>query len=52
MCHEMDIETGVDLGRPIECARLAEEVVGHALPGKVMKGGSLSRSRQSARGAN
>lgn len=48
MCHEMGIETGVDLDALIEAARLAEEVVGHALPGKVMKGGSLSRYRRPA----
>lgn len=46
MCHEMGIETGIDLDRLIECALLAERIVGHPLPGKVMKGGSLSRYRQ------
>lgn len=45
MCHEMGIETGLDLDRLIECALLAEEIVGHPLPGKVMKGGSLGRYR-------
>ena len=29
----------------IECARLAEDIVGHPLPGSVMKGGSLERLR-------
>lgn len=42
MCHEMGVETGVDLDRLIECGLLAEQIVGHSLPGKVMKGGSLS----------
>ena len=42
MCEEMGIETGIDLEKLIEAARLAEDVVGHPLPGKVMKGGSLS----------
>ena len=46
MCAEMGIETGIDLEKLIECARLAEEVVGHPLPGSVMVGGSLSRLRQ------
>ena len=41
MCHEMGIETGVDLDGMIECALMAERIVGHPLPGKVMKGGSL-----------
>jgi len=29
----------------IDCARLAEDVVGHPLPGSVMKGGTLRRFR-------
>lgn len=45
MCEEMGIETGIDLGKMIECARLAEDIVGHPLPGSVMKGGSLKRLR-------
>jgi hydroxymethylglutaryl-CoA lyase len=46
MCDEMGIKTGIDLGALIECARLAEDVVGHPLPGSVMKGGSLKKYRQ------
>ena len=46
MCEEMGIATGVDLDRLIGCARLAEDVVGHPLPGSVMKGGSLRRLRE------
>ena len=42
MCQEMGIETGVDLEKIIECGRLAEEIVGHPLPGKVLKGGPLT----------
>ena len=45
MCHEMGIETGIDLDALIECARMAEDIVGHALPGKNMHGGSLSKFR-------
>jgi hydroxymethylglutaryl-CoA lyase len=45
MCQEMGIRTGIDLDRLIECARLAEEIVGHPLPGSVMRGGSLQRLR-------
>jgi len=46
MCDEIGISTGVDLEALSECARLAEDVVGHALPGSVMKGGSLKRLRE------
>ena len=46
MCHEMGIETGVDLDKVIEVGLLAEEIVGHPLPGKVMKGGNLNKFRQ------
>jgi hydroxymethylglutaryl-CoA lyase len=46
MCDEMGIETGIDLEALAECARLAEDVVGHDLPGSVMKGGSLKRLRE------
>jgi hydroxymethylglutaryl-CoA lyase len=46
MCQEMGIETGIDLDALIECARLAEDIVGHPLPGKVMHGGSLTKFRQ------
>lgn len=46
LCDEMGIATGVDLERLIEAARLAEEVVGHPLPGSVMRGGSLKRLRE------
>jgi hydroxymethylglutaryl-CoA lyase len=45
MCQEMGIKTGIDLDTMIECARLAEDVVGHPLPGSVMKGGTLARFR-------
>lgn len=45
MCEEMGIETGVDLEKLAECARLAEGIVGHPLPGKVKTGGSLAALR-------
>jgi hydroxymethylglutaryl-CoA lyase len=48
MCDEMGIETGIDLDALIECARLAEDIVGHPLPGSVMKGGSLQPRRARA----
>ena len=45
LCEEMGIETGINLDALIECARMAETIVGHPLPGKVMHGGSLTRYR-------
>jgi hydroxymethylglutaryl-CoA lyase len=51
LCEEMGIETGIDLERLIEAARLAEDIVGHPLPGKVMRGGSLRELRRSLAGA-
>ena len=48
MCDEMGIETGVKLDALIEAARLAEDVVGHPLPGAVKMGGSLQRLREAA----
>jgi hydroxymethylglutaryl-CoA lyase len=48
MCQEMGIETGIDLDKLIDCAKMAEEIVGHPLPGKVMKGGNLRKYREAA----
>ncbi|MEI5682629.1 hydroxymethylglutaryl-CoA lyase [Mesorhizobium sp. CCNWLW179-1] len=48
MCEEMGISTGIDLEALIECARTAERLFGHGLPGKVMHAGSLARFRQAA----
>jgi hydroxymethylglutaryl-CoA lyase len=45
LCDEMGIRTGIDLEALIEAARLAEDIVGHPLPGSVMRGGSLKRLR-------
>jgi hydroxymethylglutaryl-CoA lyase len=39
MAAEIGIETGLDLDALIDCARMAEQIVGHALPGKVMHSG-------------
>jgi hydroxymethylglutaryl-CoA lyase len=46
MCEEMGIDTGIDLEKLLASARLAEEIVGHPLPGSVMKGGSLRTLRR------
>ncbi len=43
LCDEIGIETGIDLEAAIATARLAERLVGHELPGKVMRGGRLAR---------
>ena len=51
MCDEMGIETGINLERLIEVAHLAEDIVGHPLPGSVMKGGSLRALRNQLRAA-
>ncbi|WP_347337868.1 hydroxymethylglutaryl-CoA lyase [Sphingobium sp. LB126] len=49
MCHEMGIETGIDLDALIECAAMAEQIVGHPLPGKVKTGGNLAALRSALR---
>jgi len=45
LCDELGIETGIDVEALIECARLAERIIGHALPGSVKTGGTLRRLR-------
>jgi hydroxymethylglutaryl-CoA lyase len=45
LCEELGIETGIDLEALIEAAKLAEDVVGHPLPGSVMRSGTLNRLR-------
>jgi hydroxymethylglutaryl-CoA lyase len=52
MCHEMGIETGVDLDKLIACANEAENIFGHDLHGKVMKAGSLTKFRTGRPGAS
>ncbi len=51
MCAEMGIETGIELDKLIESALLAEQIVGHPLPGCVMKGGTLNKLREKIRAA-
>jgi hydroxymethylglutaryl-CoA lyase len=43
LCRDLGIETGIDIDRLISVAELAEDIVGHPLPGSVKTGGSLSR---------
>ncbi|GGC64979.1 hydroxymethylglutaryl-CoA lyase [Chelatococcus reniformis] len=42
MCHEMGIATGIDLAKLAACAQMAETIVGHPLPGKVMRSGAAA----------
>jgi hydroxymethylglutaryl-CoA lyase len=48
LCHEMGIETGVDLDALIEVGRMAESLVGHQLPGELIHAGSLDAFRKAA----
>ena len=43
MCEEMGIDTGIDLPALVRAAQMAEVMLGHPVPGKVMKGGLLPR---------
>ena len=51
MCEEMGISTGVNLEAMIAAANLAEQIVGHAVPGHSLKAGSLSEIRARVRTA-
>jgi hydroxymethylglutaryl-CoA lyase len=42
MLHEMGVETGVDLARLIECAKLAQDLVGRPLDARVSKVGPVN----------
>lgn len=46
LCEELGIETGVDLDALIEVGRLAEDIVGHQLPGELIHAGSLDAFRR------
>ena len=48
LCEEMGIDTGVDLDALIEVGRMAEEIVGHQLPGELIHAGSLDAFRRGA----
>ncbi len=48
LAHEEGITTGVDLDAMLECAALAESIVGHPLPSAILRGGSLDAYRQAA----
>jgi len=40
LCHELGIETGIDLDALIKAAELAQEIVGRPLMGRAMQSGS------------
>ncbi len=44
MLEDMGIDTGVNLGALIDCAHLAQAIVGRELPGQVMRAGPRSRT--------
>jgi hydroxymethylglutaryl-CoA lyase len=46
LCHELGIETGIDLDRLIEAARFAESLIGRPLAGHIMHSGGLSTYRR------
>jgi len=43
LCHEMGVETGIDLDAYIEAAKLAERIVGTKLPGSVYRSVKMPR---------
>ncbi|MBI3964629.1 MAG: hydroxymethylglutaryl-CoA lyase [Chloroflexi bacterium] len=50
MLHEMGVETGIDLEKLLDCAALAERLVGHTLPSHVYKAGPASRLAEKVTG--
>ncbi len=49
MCEEMGVDTGLDVEKLIEVAKIAEDVVGRPLPGHVMRGGTLKAAKARGR---
>jgi hydroxymethylglutaryl-CoA lyase len=43
MLQDMDIDTGIDLEALIDCARLAQEIVGRELPSALLQAGARTR---------
>ncbi|HBA36011.1 MAG TPA: hydroxymethylglutaryl-CoA lyase [Gammaproteobacteria bacterium] len=46
IAQEMGIETGIDLDKLVDAARLAEEIIGRPLNGRVMHSGSLNKFKR------
>ena len=51
LCEEMGIDTGVKLEALLEAAALAQDIVGHALPSAMIRGGGLDPYRIKAQAA-
>ncbi len=51
LCHELGIETGIDLEALVECARMAERLIGRRLNGRVMHAGTLAGYRAKTKAA-
>jgi hydroxymethylglutaryl-CoA lyase len=43
MLHGMGVETGIDLDKLIAAGKVAAALVGHELPGKVHRAGTMSQ---------
>jgi hydroxymethylglutaryl-CoA lyase len=50
LCDELGIETGVSAETMIQVAKMAEDIVGHPLPGSVKTGGTLASRRATISG--
>lgn len=50
LCQELGATTDIDLEAMVEAAHMAEAIVGHPLPGKIMRSGSLAALRLKAAG--
>ena len=48
LCHELGIETGIDLDKLIAAANKAEEIIGVPLMGRVMHTGGLDKYRKAS----
>jgi len=48
MCHELGIETGINLELLIEASLMAERIIGRTLTGRTMHSGSIESRRQLA----
>jgi len=48
MCHELGIETGIDLDKLVIAAQKAEEIIGAPLMGRVMHSGGLDKYRKAS----
>lgn len=46
LCQELGIETGIDIDKMCEVGRLAEEIVGHSLPGRLKQSNNLASLRR------